>query len=246
MVALAVHREDPRQPGAPGVSRPKVADIPCPEWIPARQPPSVITQGGHQLTPSTALAIQHVAGNVALGSLLSGRNAIPAVTVQRCGDHPCEGDCDDRERDEQDGGLATSPLTVQRAPGTAAEPPRPGTGETHAADVPTSESSQPSSSAADGASCPQVPDPAGEWRTEPWLCNMRGSAIGDNSYLLAHEWQRGAKGDARGRSVELIYAALRAWMCEQPAAAGGVTVPGGSTYTSASARAVSAFQTWAG
>jgi len=63
--------------------------------------------------------------------------------------------------------------------------------------------------------CGPRPNPMGEWRTEMWLCQMRASSIGDNSFL-ATAGQAGAKGDAKGRSVELVHQVIRNWMCEHP------------------------------
>jgi hypothetical protein len=92
------------------------------------------------------------------------------------------------------------------------------------------------------APCPSLPDPQGEWRTEPWLCQMRAAPVGDNSFLLAHEGQRGAKGDAQGRSVVLVHEVLAHWLCSHPDIAQRVAMPAGDRYTGASANVVREFQ----
>lgn len=71
---------------------------------------------------------------------------------------------------------------------------------------------------------------------------MRASMPGDDAYLLAHKGQRGAKGDARGRSVELVHQVLATWLCERPDVAARVPAPTGDRYTRASAKAVREFQ----
>ena len=90
--------------------------------------------------------------------------------------------------------------------------------------------------------CPALPDALGEWRTQGWLCEMRKAPIGDNTYTLATKGQRGAKGDARGRSVELVHQVLAHWLCHRPDVAARITAPTGDRYTAASAAAVAAFQ----
>jgi hypothetical protein len=90
--------------------------------------------------------------------------------------------------------------------------------------------------------CPALPDALGEWRTQGWLCEMRKAPIGDNTYTLATKGQRGAKDDARGRSVELVHQVLAHWLCHRPDVAARITAPTGDRYTTASAAAVAAFQ----
>jgi hypothetical protein len=96
--------------------------------------------------------------------------------------------------------------------------------------------------AAAAPACPALPDAMGEWRTQGWLCEMREAPIGDNTYTLATKGQRGAKGDARGRSVELVHQVLTHWLCHRPEVAARLTAPTGDRYTAASAAAVAAFQ----
>ena len=54
--------------------------------------------------------------------------------------------------------------------------------------------------------CPSLPNPSGEWATEPWLCEMRQETPGSNRRLLAV--------GARGRSVELLHQVLQNWICD--------------------------------
>lgn len=75
---------------------------------------------------------------------------------------------------------------------------------------------------------------------------MRAAAIGDNTYTLATKGQRGAKGDAQGRSVELVHEVLANWLCEHPDVAARVSTPTGDRYTAASADVVREFQADAG
>jgi hypothetical protein len=85
----------------------------------------------------------------------------------------------------------------------------------------------------------------GEWRTERWLCEMRKRLPGDDAFLLAHKGQgrrTPAKGDARGRSVELVHQVLSHWLCFRPDVAARVAAPTGDRYTPATAAVVREFQ----
>jgi hypothetical protein len=160
------------------------------------------------------MALQRSAGNRAVGALLARHQ--PRV-LARCGGGRCHcgGTCRTEElEDEEDDRRVgrTGHARLLRA-STAAAP-----------------------------SCTALPDAMGEWRTETWLCQMRKAPIGDNTYTLATKGQRGAKGDARGRSVELVHQVLAHWLCHRPDVAARVTVPTGDRYTPTSAAAVAAFQ----
>ena len=164
------------------------------------------------------LRLQRTAGNRAVGALIAPRQP---RALARCGRGRCRcgGTChgEGLEDEEHDGHAGrTGRPRLQRSVPAAAPP------------------------------CPGLPDAIGEWRTESWLCAMRTAAIGDNTYTLATKGQRGAKGDAHGRSVELVHQVLANWLCEHPDVAARVSAPIGDRYTAASADVVREFQGDAG
>jgi hypothetical protein len=129
---------------------------------------------------ATLLSLQSIAGNEAVVDLLTRSPALSAerpIAVQRCGGEVHEGcACAGEDGEAQ----------VQRE----------------------AEASSPSTAAGEADStpdCPGIPDPHGEWMTEPWLCEMRQEPLYSNRRLLAP--------GARGRSVELLHRVLQDWIC---------------------------------
>jgi hypothetical protein len=185
----------------------------APDCPPGRAPVADVRSALVAGGPAAFVALQRSAGNRAVGALLARRET---RSLARFGNGRCScgGACRTNGLEEEDERRAgrAAPARLQRSV-TAAAP-----------------------------SCPALPDAMGEWRTQTWLCEMRKASIGDNTYTLATKGQRGAKGDARGRSVELVHQVLAHWLCHRPDVAARVTTPTGDRYTAASAAAVAEFQ----
>ena len=187
-----------------------------------REQPSAALQPAAGAAPGSAawlLRLQRTAGNRAVGALIAPRQSRVLARCGRggcCCGGACRGGGLEDEKHDERAGRV-GPLQLQRS-------------------VPTA-----------GPACPGVPYGGRRTRrTESWLCAMRAAAIGDNTYTLATKGQRGAKGDAQGRSVELVHEVLANWLCEHPDVAARVSTPTGDRYTAASADVVREFQADAG
>jgi hypothetical protein len=153
-------------------------------------------RAGLQGAPAGAgplLELQRLAGNRAVADLVAQHPtrrplAVAPCTIvaQRCG-------CDVHEgcacaRDGTDDEVQRAAESTSSAGSPVGDAP-PGTG--------------------DPPECPGLPDPHGEWMTEPWLCEMRAEPLYSNRRLLAP--------GARGRSVELLHRVLQDWICQKTA-----------------------------